>query len=157
LLLAHCARIDTICDELPRLVALLTRTLEPDVGIGAERDQFLAPAHLILEPPQAPTGRRNEQKQPALVVELVRFLTRLGAANLRITEYRCLTPIYPTTSPTKGQHTPVANRHADGHAQTAIYMKRCFFSKLSIRQGQPGTRKDAAGKVLEARVGIEPA
>ena len=144
-LLAHRARIDTVRDELPRLVALLTRAFEPDVWIGAERDQFLATAHPILEPPQAPAGRRHEQKQAALVVELVRFFTRLRSANLRITEHRYLTPTYPTTVNVP-QRVPQAQMGMPKDTIRQPFTRKAFFSvsyeNIKDSRGRGRTRRD---------------
>jgi hypothetical protein len=56
-------RIDAVREKLARFIPLLTRALEPNIRISAERDQLLTVADAIFEPPQASAGRCNEEKK----------------------------------------------------------------------------------------------
>lgn len=106
MLVALGARIDAVCEKLTGFIPLLTRALEPNVRISAERDQLLTVKHAILEPPQAPASRCDEEKKAALIVELVRFLSRFGGANPGVAQHDYLTATYPTWVQRTPRHTP---------------------------------------------------
>jgi hypothetical protein len=132
-LLALDARIDGVREKLARFVPLLPRALESNVKIGAERDQFLAAADPLLESPQTAARRRYEQKQSALVVQLVRFLTWLGGPNLGIAEHGYLTPRYPNAGNVRQLPTPPQIGMPKERVWTAFYTNYFIFSVLRAR------------------------
>lgn len=79
--LAPGARVDPVGDELPRLIALLSCALECYVWIRAERNQFLAAVHAVLQAPQSAAWWSHQHEESALIEELVRLLDRLRRAN----------------------------------------------------------------------------
>src|SRR5205807_5133505 len=68
-------------DQLAHVVALLSRTLEGDVGIRAQGKEFLPPVHAIAQAPQATARRRHEHEESALIEQLVRPVGRSRSAN----------------------------------------------------------------------------
>jgi hypothetical protein len=63
---APVARVDAVGDEFARVIALLSRSPEWDIGECPERQQLLYPAQAIAETPETSAGGRNEEEKPAL-------------------------------------------------------------------------------------------
>ena len=84
--LAPGARVDAIGDEFARVVALLSCSLQWDVGVRPESQQLLYATQAITEAPETATGGRDEEEKPPLVEELVGLRSRLSGSDPRFTE-----------------------------------------------------------------------
>ena len=79
-------RVDTVGNQPAGILASVACLSQRNIGVGAEREQLLAPCQTVLEAPQAGPGRGDEQVQPPLIEQLVGLLARLGGFYGRISE-----------------------------------------------------------------------
>jgi hypothetical protein len=75
-----------VCNEPPRIVALLSSSPKRHIAIVTKRNELLPTCHNVLEAPQPDAVRFDEQEQSALVEQLLRLLFRFGSANLNVHE-----------------------------------------------------------------------
>ena len=137
------AGIDSVRDQLAHVVALLSRTLEGDVGIRAQGEEFLPPVHGIAQAPQATARRRHEHEESALVEQLVRPVDRSRSADSSLGEEghksgvgKILGRPYPRFLPSSKEGCP----------QTRLTIDRQFYTSKQSVTVQDGTRWDGVGQ-----------